>query len=223
MRRKLDINDPFPPNFNYTDRDWTPLWSIISPSYNGAELIIKEKLETCTRRYQLANELDFSRNDTVISMARRDASAIADACSRLEHLLLQWGEKWFSDVSVSNEQKKRHVIFFEVLAEIKGQMEGTKAQGIHKKDRQKDQYRDLYLSQLCEIWVEALGRPLAASFNRKTSEASGPCVEFLYRAAKPVLGQYTRNGARRFIQRMKKEETAGTGLLIGVWKKHRHV
>jgi hypothetical protein len=228
MTRKLNIHDPFPPDFRYAGQEWADLWGIISPPYNGAESIIQEKLETCAMRYQLANQQDFDRNDTVISMARRDASAIAHACSRLEHLLLQWNEKWVPDDSFdggSNEQKKRGAIFFEVLGEIKAQMEGIMAQGIqYGKDRQKDPYRDIYLSQLCEIWVEALGRPLAASFNQKTGEASGPCVEFLCRAARPVLGRhFTRNGARRFIQRMKKEETAATGPLIGVWKKHRRV
>jgi hypothetical protein len=227
MTRKLNINDPYPPDFHYADQDWVALWGIISPPYNGAEPIIKKKLETCAMRYQLVNEQDFSRNDTVISMARRDTSAIADACSRLEHLLLQFNEKWFPDGSIdalSNEQKRRDAIFFERLGEIKAQMEGKMAEGIqYGKDRQKDPYRDMYLSKLCEIWVEALGRPLAASFNQKTGEASGPSVEFLYRAAKPVLGQFTRNGARRFIQRMKKEMTTGTGPLVGVWIKHRHV
>jgi len=227
MTWKLDINNPFPPDFCYAGQDWAVLWDVISPFYNGTEPIIKENLETCAMRYQLANEHDFSRNDTVISMARRDASAIADVCSRLEHLLLQWGEKWFPDDSMpgrSNEQKRRDAIFFEVLGEIKAQMERTMAQGIqYGKDRQKDPYRDMYLSQLCEIWVETLGRPLAASFNRKSGEASGPCVEFLYRAAKPVLGQFTRNGARRFIQRMKEGRKVGTGPLLRIWRTHRHV
>ena len=115
-------------------------------------------------------------------------------------------------------------MFFEVLREIKARMEGTMAQGIqYGKDRRKDPYRDIYLSQLCEIWVKALGRPLTASFNQKTGKAGGPCVEFLYRAAKPVLGQFTRNGARRFIQRLKKEERTGTGPLLRVWRTHKRV
>jgi protein-tyrosine-phosphatase len=226
MTRKLDIRNPYPPFFSYADQDWVAVWGVISPPYNSAGTIIQEKLETCAMRYQLANEQDFSRKDTVISMARSDASEIADVCSRLEHLLLQWGEKWFPDGSIdahSNEQKKRHATFFEVLGGVKAMMESTMAQGIpYGKDGQKDPYRDMYLSQLCEIWVETLGRPLTASFNRRSGEASGPCVEFLYRAATPVLGGFTRNSARRFIQRMKKEKRAGTGPLIRIWKTHRH-
>ena len=97
MTRKLDINDPYPPDFRYADQDWATLWGIISPPYNGAGPLVQKELETCAMRYQLANEQDFSRNDTVISAARRDASAIADVCSRLDHLLHQWREKWFPD------------------------------------------------------------------------------------------------------------------------------
>jgi hypothetical protein len=224
--RKDICKDLFPPDFHYAGQDWTALWNVISQHYTEAEAVIQEKLETCAMRYQVVNELDFSRNDTVLSRMRGDAKAIADTCSHLESLLRQWNEEWVPDdaiAALSKKQKIQDTVFFRRLAEIRSNMEGSAAQGIkYPRTRRQDRYRDLYLSQLCEIWVGVLEKPLAASFNRKSGEASGPCVEFLYRAAKPVLGQFSRNGARRFIQRMKKEERAGTGPLIRLWKTHRH-
>jgi hypothetical protein len=162
-----------------------------------------EKLELLARRFRLVPQLEAhiprKANLTL-------ANDIIECCARLKKLLSEANVIREGSFYTAFKSRDEYDAIIDKIGELEdaAKLVAANNRPLSQKRKQADPWRDKYLAALCDVWVtEVHGRPTTSY--RKGAHATGPFVNFLVSAGRPVLKQFTPDGARRFIRRWRRD------------------
>jgi hypothetical protein len=190
-------------DFQYTAGQWKQIERVIDTQPgNHNKKHICEKLELLARQFRLVPQLE-AHVPREANLTQ--ANDVIKCCERLKNLLSETNvirEGSFYTAFTSRDEYDAIIDKIEELEDA-AKLVAANNQPLSQKRRQADPRRDKYLAALCDVWVtEVHGRPTTSY--RKGGHATGPFVNFLVSAARPVLNQFTPDGARRFIRRWRR-------------------
>jgi hypothetical protein len=187
-------------NFQYTASQWEQIERAIdTQSGNHNKKHIYEKLELLARQFRLVPQLE-AQVPREANLTQ--ANDVIKCCERLKNLLSETNVIREGSFYTAFKSRDEYVAIIDKIEELEGAAKLVEANNrpLSQKRRQADPQRDKYLAALCDVWLtEVHGRPTTSY--RKGGPATGPFVDFLVSAGRPVLKQFTPDGARRFIRR----------------------
>jgi hypothetical protein len=193
--------------FQYSVSQWAEIERAIKAQPGEHDIKeIRETLEREAHRYRVVPQLEAKtqRGDINFKYAKK----VAQACEHLKRLLAE--PAYSRDYSLADLVSPSECdTIVDALKRLRGKAEAIAANNrpLSQKNRRADPHRDKYLGTLCDLWVNTIHGPTTTSYRRAKGEASGPFVDFIFLVARPVLGQFTPNGAASFIKRWRKTET----------------
>jgi hypothetical protein len=191
-------------DFEYAASQWQQIERVIDTQPGGHDKKkLRENLELLASQFRLAPQLEAH----VPRQANlTQANEVAKCCERLKSLLSEANAFREGSFYTAFESRDEYDAIIYKIKQLQraAKLVAENNRPLSQKRRQADPRRNKYLAALCDLWVNEIhGRP-TTSYDRAAGKASGHFVDFLFSAARPVLKQFTPNGASGFIKRWKK-------------------
>jgi hypothetical protein len=191
-------------DFEYTESHWELIERLIDaqPGKHDKKKI-RETLELSARRFRLVPQLE-AHVPREANLAL--ANDVVKCCEHLKNILSETNVRREGSFHTAFESRDEYDAIINKIEELEDAAKFVAANNgrLSQKRRNYDPRRDKYLAAVCNVWVKEIHGKPTTSYRKRAGEASGPFVDFLVRAAGPVLKQFTPNGARNFIRRWKR-------------------
>jgi hypothetical protein len=191
-------------DFEYTESHWELIERLIDaqPGKHDKKKI-RDTLELSARRFRLVPQLE-AHVPREANLAL--ANDVVKCCEHLKNILSETNVRREGSFHTAFESRDEYDAIINKIEELEAAAKLVAANNgrLSQKRRNYDPRRDNYLAAVCNVWVKEIHGKPTTSYHKGAGEASGPFVDFLVRAARPVLKQFTPNGARNFIRRWKR-------------------